>query len=104
MTTLLTLLGATFIAVALRDIFQELFHPGGGGSLSRTLMHAVWGLFRRISTRHRARLSLAGSSALLAVIAVWVVLLWVGWALVYWPHMPDSFSFSPGLAVSDSPS
>ncbi len=97
MTILATLLGAAFIVAALRDVFQQLFHPGGGGSLARSLMRAVWGLFRRIAARRRALLSLAGPSALLAVIAAWVILLWAGWALVYWPRLPEQFSFSPGL-------
>ncbi len=98
MTVLATLLGVALIAVALRDIFQELFHPGGGGSLGRTLMGAVWRLFRRIAApRRRALLSFAGPSALLTIIASWVLLLWVGWALIYWPRMPENFSFSPGL-------
>ena len=98
MSVLATLLGATFIAVALRDVFQQLFHPGASGSLSRSLMRAVWGLFRRVAApRRRALLSFAGPIALLAVIAGWVVLLWVGWALIYWPRLPEQFSFSPGL-------
>ncbi len=97
MTILITLLGAALIAVALRDIFQQLFHPGGGGSLSKSLMRIVWGVFRRISALRRAWLSFAGPSALLAIIVSWVVLLWVGWALIYWPYMPEGFSFSPGL-------
>ncbi len=98
MTLLATLLGAALIAVALRDVFQQLFHPGASGSLARSLMRAVWGLFRRVAApRRRAFLSFAGPSALLAIIASWVALLWAGWALVYWPHMPEDFSFSPGL-------
>ncbi|MDP9476873.1 MAG: potassium channel family protein [Actinomycetota bacterium] len=98
MPILATMLGAAFIAIALRDVFQQLFHPGAAGSLARSLMRAVWGLFRRVAApRRRAWLSFAGPVALLAVIAGWVVLLWAGWALVYWPHMPENFSFSPGL-------
>ncbi len=98
MTFIATLLGAAFIAVALRDVFQQLFHPGASGSFSRSVMRVVWGLFRRFATPHRrALLSFAGPIALLAVIAGWVGLLWAGWALVYWPHMPENFSFSPGL-------
>lgn len=98
MTILATLLGAALIVAALLDIFQQLFHPGASGSLSRSVMRAVWGLFRRVAApRRRAFLSFAGPTALLAVIASWVALLWVGWALVYWPHMPENFSFSPGL-------
>lgn len=41
MTILATLLGAALIAAALLNIFQQLFHPGGEGSLARSLMRTV---------------------------------------------------------------
>lgn len=41
MTLLAALLGAALIAVALRDVFQQLFHPGASGSLARSVMRAV---------------------------------------------------------------
>jgi hypothetical protein len=34
MTILAILVGAALIVVALRDTFQQLFHPSGGGSLN----------------------------------------------------------------------
>lgn len=41
MSTIVTLFGVALIAVALRDVFQELFRPSGGGVLSLWLMRLV---------------------------------------------------------------
>ncbi len=101
MTLFLTLLGAALILVTLRDIFQQLFHPSGGGSLAQVLMKAIWGLFRRAAGRRPAVLELAGSFIVLAIIASWAALLAVGWALIYWPRLPEAFSFTPGLNPSN---
>ena len=40
---------------------------------------------------------LAGPVALVVVITTWALLLIVGWALIYWPHMPGGFRFDPGV-------
>ena len=42
-------------------------------------------------------MSLAGPVAFVAVIATWAGLLVLGWALVFWPHMPGDFRFDAGL-------
>ena len=68
MTTLLTLLGAALIFFGLRDIFQQLFHPSGGGSLSRLIMQATWGIFRRLATVRRSLSVLAGPTIVLSII------------------------------------
>ena len=34
---------------------------------------------------------LAGPAAFISVIMTWAVLIAVGWALIYWPFLPDSF-------------
>lgn len=33
----------------------------------------------------------------MTVVATWAALLAVGWALVFLPHLPESFSFAPGI-------
>jgi hypothetical protein len=101
MTILATLFGAGLVLVALRDIFQQLFRPDGSGSLSRWLMRAIWGGFRRLGARHRALLPLAGPAVLLAIMSNWVLLLVVGWALVFWPHLPERFLLASGLDPSE---
>ena len=97
MTSLLTILGVVLILVALRDIFQQLFNPSGGGSLSRTLMRSVWGAFRLLASCRPALLSLAGPFVLLSIIASWGSLLAVGWTLILWPQMPENFLYQTGL-------
>jgi hypothetical protein len=42
MIVLLTLVGAGMILIALRDIFHELLHPSGTGSISSLLMRTGW--------------------------------------------------------------
>ena len=68
---------------------------------SRQITRAVWQVFRRAGTRH-VRLSLAGPVAFVTVIATWAGLLVLGWALVFWPHMPGSFRFDPGVEAAGS--
>ena len=97
-STFATLLGVILIILGLRDVFHQLFHPSGAGSVSGILMKAVWRVFRRlVARRYRSLLALAGPSALVAVIASWVVLLAVGFALLYWPRLPGGFAFATAL-------
>lgn len=101
-TILSTLFGVALIAVALRDIFQELFRPSGGGVLSTWLMRMVWRGSKPAAVRRPALLQLAGPVVLVAVIGSWVALVAVGWALVYWPHLPGEFLFGEGLDPSEN--
>ena len=52
--------------------------------------------------RRRVRLSLAGPVAFVTVIATWAWLLVLGWALVFWPHVPGSFRFDAGIDAGGS--
>jgi hypothetical protein len=63
------------------------------------------------STCHRlpgtGALRLAGPVSILIVLASWVVMLTIGWALVYWPWMPGGFLHTaeldaPGSSLHDS--
>ncbi len=100
MTLLLSLLGAGLILFALRDIFDTLFHPSGKGMLSRTLPRPLWRGVRRFGAHYPVVREVCGPVTLLAVIASWAVLLAVGWALIFWPHLPSEFSFNPGPGPS----
>jgi Ion channel len=88
-----TAAGVGLVGLAARDVFDALFHPEGGASLARAVMRSVWGLFRRVAPGPRT-FPLAGPVGLVAVIATWVALLVLGWALVYWPHVDDGFRFA----------
>ena len=100
MTLLLSLLGAGLILVAVRDIFDTLFHPSGKGMLSRALPRFLWRSVRRIGGRYPLAQELCGPVTLLAVIASWAALLAVGWAFVFWPHLARGFLLAPGLSSS----
>jgi hypothetical protein len=93
-TIALTLLAVLLIAVALRDVFDTLFHETGRAVLSSVIMRGVWRVFRRLGGRRR--LALAGPISLIAVVMSWAALLIVGWATLLMPHMPDAFAFTAG--------
>jgi hypothetical protein len=42
-------------------------------------------------------LPLAGPLALIAIIATWTLGLVLGWAVIYWPHLPGGFLLATGL-------
>jgi ion channel len=96
-----TALGVGMIGLAARDVFDALFHPEGRGTFARLISRAVWWLFRRPGP-HPGLFPLAGPVALISVIAIWASLLVVGWAVIYWPHLPEGFSFSQATAPSGS--
>ena len=102
MSLLTTLVGAILIIAALSDIFQTLFHPSGKGSLSRSLIYGVWKATRPVVSRYPRALQLAGPLGFLVTLTIWTVLLTLGWAFVYWPHLPNGFSFDPGMDPSEN--
>ena len=89
--------GVLLVLGVVWDVFHTIFHPSGQGRISGAAMAGIWRLTARGGPRLR---ELAGPSALVAVIVAWVALAVVGWALVYWPHMPAGFVHSSGLDVS----
>lgn len=86
-TLLLTLVGLVMIGMALRDIFDVLFHHEGRASISRALTRGVWRTLRRAASVRSQLFPIAGPMGLLATIGAWAVLLLVGWALLLWPHL-----------------
>jgi len=92
-----TALGVLLIALALRDIFDVLFHPLGRGMIARTVVRGAAAMARRAPRRAGTLGLLAGPLSYIAVLATWAALLAVGWALVFLPQMPQGFHFAPGL-------
>lgn len=93
-------LGAVAVMVALRDIFHTLWHPSGFGSLARAVFRFVWRSAKRLLPR-RTR-PVAGPLAVVATVALWTALMVAGFALVYWPHMPEAFFFGSSLRPEES--
>lgn len=93
---LVAAVGAAVTLLTLRDIFRTLWYPSGRGRLSARVMRLVWRLGRR---RRRAGASgvLTGPLALAGVILAWLLLLVLGGALLYAPHMSEGFALSSSL-------
>jgi hypothetical protein len=88
--------GALLLLLTMRDIFHTLWHPGAGGSLSEVIIRAIWRAGRRRRRRGHPR-AVTGPVALLVVVVTWLVLVVVGGALIYAPHLPEGFVFGPGV-------
>ncbi|MDX6634900.1 MAG: hypothetical protein QOF06_1103 [Solirubrobacterales bacterium] len=91
-----TLLGVALIGIALRDIFDVLFHPLGRGMVARKVVRGVAWLAQKLPRSGTIGL-LAGPLSYVAVVATWATLLALGWALVFLPQLPDGFNFDPAL-------
>lgn len=102
MAAIPSILGVVVILATLRDIFHELFHPSGTGSISGRLMRTNWRVFRSVSLRRQSLLNLAGPTTMLLVIGGWTVLLAVGWSLLLWPFLPEGFLLSTGLEPAEN--
>lgn len=67
------------------DVLRTTVAPGaGGGPLARRLAARIWHVAKVLSSGPRGRvLSIAGTLIMLVTIAAWVVLLWLGWTLIF---------------------
>ena len=84
--------GILVVAFAVREMFQDLFHPSESGSLSGWIGKTVFRILRRTPSR----LTLAGPLALAFVILCWALLLAAGFALIYWGCLPGNFRSDDG--------
>jgi hypothetical protein len=101
MTALATIAGLALVAIALRDVFETLFHPQGRGVISDRIVGLVWRGMRRLARGRRDLLSTAGPLAFMTVLLCWIALVVIGCALVIAPHMPDDYSFASHLASEE---
>lgn len=95
----LSLLGAALVLFVLREVFHTLWHPTRHGGLSRLVMTMLWRLSGRLG-RRRGTAGLSGPLGMVCVVSIWALAIAVGWALIYWPHMPEAFTYSAGLEPS----
>jgi hypothetical protein len=99
-TALSTAGGAFLVVVALRDVFDTLFHPHGRGVISQGVIRLTWRMMRALARGNHAALSLAGPVAFVCVIVVWGALVAVGFSLLLWPHFPEGFATNGGAALA----
>ncbi len=92
-TLLAVVAGVVLVLAALRDVFHTLFHPGDRGAICAHLCAAVWWIAGRLGRRGR---QLAGPLAVVMTMGIWVVMLVVGYALIYLLVSPDQLSRADG--------
>jgi hypothetical protein len=98
---LLPVIGVAVLAGVGADVFMTVLNPAVyGGPLTRWLCQLIWAVFRRLSRgrqgprRHRA-LAVAAPAMAVTTVVVWLMLLIVGFALIYLPWM-DTFIVAEG--------
>lgn len=101
MDLLVQLLGAAVVLVVLQDVFFTVLFPGSGhGLVRRPLSRWVWAVFRRLPYRssqsRRRLLSYSGPVQIAVTIVVWLLLLVVGWAMVFQPALGNGVVASSG--------
>ena len=101
MDALITLAGAALIGIALRDIFQTLFHPTAHGAVGHQIVRGVWHVAHRFARNSETGPLYAGPLGYIAVLFSWTTMLVLGWALIFLPQMPDGFTFAQELEPSE---
>lgn len=85
MELLTAVLGILLIVVAGVDAVLTTISLGGGGPLTTYVARGLWAILprRRSGGGSSIHSKLVGPSILLALFAVWALLFWVGWALLF---------------------
>jgi hypothetical protein len=81
-------LGAAVVLFAVREMFNDLFHPTQSGALSEWIGSRIFRLFRHWPSM----LATAGPLSVAVVITLWALLLVTGFALIYWAFFPAEFA------------
>lgn len=104
---LCTVLGASLLLLVAYDVFQTILHARGRtGPISEVINRTTWNVMRWIAgrfappMRHKV-LNLVGPTLLPMLIVIGVTMLIVGYALIYYPHLPDEFQIDD--AIKDLP-
>lgn len=91
------LLGVGILAFVISDIFfTVLHHWGKSGPLGRAVTHALWRVSLRLTrglppVQRRHRLGMVGPTLIPIIVAVWALLVVVGFAFLYLPGIPGAF-------------
>lgn len=89
MGTVSQIAGAMLIIVAFADLYLTVLRGGRSSLLSARVDHGVWQIFRHVSAKlgpgKTRLLSYAGPTLIPLMVLIWVVLLSVGFALIFLP-------------------
>jgi hypothetical protein len=93
-----TVMGIGLLGLVAQDVYRTILHSRGrSGPVTEALTRAVWRLgrsaaFRRSRPGRHRLLSHVGPLLLPGIVATLVALIILGYALLYWPHMPAGFN------------
>jgi hypothetical protein len=96
------LLGAVLVLSVLQDVFFTVLFPASGhGVLRRPLARVVWAGFRTVARRldddrRRGFLAYSGPVQISVNLGAWILLLTVGFALIYLPALGSQITASSG--------
>lgn len=97
-TFFLTALGVGLLGLVAYDVYATILHSRArAGPIGERLNRGVWWLARGLAfrfgrPRRHAILNAVGPLLLPALVAVFIALLMLGYAFIYWPRMPGSFN------------
>jgi hypothetical protein len=93
-----TAAGGLLVAIVARDVHVTILHSSGrNGPLSRILARSIWRVARWSSFRlprqqRHKRLSSIGPVLMPLLIGLYIILLIIGFGLIYYPHLPEHFT------------
>ena len=96
--TLSTTVGFGLLGLVAYDVYATILHSRAqAGPIGQNLNRRLWWLARGVAfrcsrPRRHAILNSVGPLLLPALVATFIVLLMLGYALIYWPQMPGSFN------------
>ena len=99
-----TAAGIALLVFVARDVHVTILHSSGrNGPLSRMLVRSIWRIarasaFRLSRQRRHRRLNAIGPVLMPSLVGLYILLLIVGFALIYYPHMPEHFSINASAA------
>jgi hypothetical protein len=108
-TTFFTVLGLSILLLVVYDVYATILHARGrSGPIGETLNRTIWRAARFVAfrfprpRRHRL-LNTVGPTLLPLLIIVFIALLVLGFACVYYPRMPTNFNADSEAAAAESP-
>jgi hypothetical protein len=84
------LMGILIVVWTLQEVFQDLFQPSGSGALSSWIGKRMF----KAGRRFHWLLPIAGPLSIVMVLISWVLLVALGFSLIYWSEFPTAFQHS----------
>jgi hypothetical protein len=106
MQLLWQIIGTLIVLAALADIYLTILHPRAESSLlSLWIARGVWHTLKIAAPEQNKRrdryLSYSGPTIILTILATWVLLLLIGFALIIWPALGTAVQASRGGTPTD---